>query len=82
MRSNCCEFANCFIYASWGTTSYKEVVMHLVTNLKIVNFVKKFNYAIDPLVLTYSTVVHCYHNVYNIYMHSSVFSNKITSKPK
>ena len=39
---------------------YKKVVMHLVTNLlELVNLVQKINYAVDPLVLTYSTLVHC-----------------------
>ena len=48
------------LYASWGTASYKKVVMRLVTNLlELVNLVQKLNYVVDPLVLTYSTLVHC-----------------------
>ena len=39
---------------------YKKVVVHLVTNfLELGNLVQKLNYAVDPLVLTYSTLVHC-----------------------
>ena len=49
-----------FLYALWGTTSYIKVVMHLVTNLlELVNLVQKLNYVVDPLVLTYNTLVHC-----------------------
>ena len=39
---------------------HKKVVMQLVINfLELVNLVQKLNYAVEPLVLTYSALVQC-----------------------